>query len=397
MKICAIICEYNPFHSGHEYQLRKIKNQFDNLICIMSGNFVQRAEPSIVEKTVRAKTALLSGASMVIELPTVYATANGEKFADGAVKTLSIFSDISALAMGCESKNEELLFAIAKIQSEENQNFKNVLNHHLNNGLSYAQAITLATTNEAHKQGFSIDECTTTLHQPNNLLCIAYIKALKKYLPNIKPILIPRVGNEYNNLSHLGDYLSASAIRNILLSEDGESATPYLPNSEVIFQEIKNHLADYDLFQKLCLLNLRMKTEQEIALTPDCGEGIEYKLKENSYKATNLYELLENCKSKRYTLSRLKRICLHSLLGINKNIISTNNFIPPRLLAINENFKHYLTENGKNMIIRSSDLERFNNTFYSEYFTIENRSAQIYSLLSNKPDNLFVPSKLITI
>ena len=104
MKICAVICEYNPFHTGHLYQLNKISKKYDDIICLMSGNFVQRAEPAIAEKSVRATVALNCGASAVIELPIIYAVANGERFASGAIKTLSRLTGIEALAMGCETE-----------------------------------------------------------------------------------------------------------------------------------------------------------------------------------------------------------------------------------------------------------------------------------------------------
>ncbi|MFR5062908.1 MAG: nucleotidyltransferase family protein, partial [Christensenellales bacterium] len=117
MKICAVICEYNPFHTGHLYQLSEAKKSFDEIICIMSGNFVQRAEPAIAEKNVRARIALNCGASMVLELPLLYAIANGERFAEGAVKTLSRLENIDALVMGCEAENTKALMALAEIQS----------------------------------------------------------------------------------------------------------------------------------------------------------------------------------------------------------------------------------------------------------------------------------------
>lgn len=119
MKICAVICEYNPFHTGHLYQLSEAKKSFDEIICIMSGNFVQRAEPAIAEKSVRARIALNCGASMVVELPLLYATANGERFAEGAVKTLGRLEGIDALIMGCEADNTQALLTLAEIQSDE--------------------------------------------------------------------------------------------------------------------------------------------------------------------------------------------------------------------------------------------------------------------------------------
>ena len=107
MKNCAIVCEYNPFHTGHLYQISKASKKYDGVICIMSGNFVQRAQPAIVEKYTRATVALNCGASMVVELPVVYAVATGEKFADGAIRTLSQLKDVDAIVMGAETDDSQ--------------------------------------------------------------------------------------------------------------------------------------------------------------------------------------------------------------------------------------------------------------------------------------------------
>lgn len=398
MKICAVICEYNPFHTGHLYQLSEAKKSFDEIICIMSGNFVQRAEPAIAEKNVRARIALNCGTSMVLELPLLYAIANGERFAEGAVKTLSRLENIDALVMGCEAENTKALLALAEIQSEENEEFKTQLSRLLNDGNSYAAAITEATVSVAEKNGIEKAEAKAILSAPNNLLCIEYVKAAKKYGFKAKPFFIKRKGNSYNNISASGSYLSATALRELIKNENFTAAMPYLTGEyDTLLKEIKLHRPDFSLYEKIAVCCLRCSTLETIAKTFDCREGVEYKLLENALKYVSLSEILRATKSKRYTMSRLKRIVLQLLLGVTKDLMNNNEYLPPRLLAVKENFKPYLAANGNKFIIRNDDFRLYDSPFYEKYFDAEKRAAAIYSVVTSNDSNLFVPQKLYSI
>ena len=398
MKICAIICEYNPFHTGHLYQLLQAGKKFDRIICIMSGNFVQRAEPAICEKYARARVALCAGADMVIELPLKYAIANGEKFADGAVKTLSTLSDVSALVMGCETDDPELVKEIAKIQIDECENYKSVLAENLAQGLSYASAITKATCSQ-----FSTDEdkkikVEQILSKPNNLLCIEYMKAINKYCPKMETVLIKRKGADYNSLLPTNNYASATAIRNMFYDGKFTEASAYLTSEgSQIINEFSSQKPDLNLFGKICVLALKNAGVEGIKNACDCREGLEYKLYENAVKYNDLEEVLQNTKSKRYTYSRLKRIVLQVLLGITNSVNDSDDFIPPRLLAIKETFKYYLSNNGDKMIIRATDMDNFTSPAQLEHFNCERIAGNVYSLISNYDIDLSIPQKLITI
>ena len=142
MKICAIICEYNPFHNGHLYQLREAKriSGADALLCIMSGNFVQRGEAAIMDKFTRAKHAVQAGADVVIELPTLFATSNAELFAKGAIHLLSSIPDVSILCFGCENSNKETLIQTAEKLNNEPKDVSKKIKEYVGNGLSYAKA-----------------------------------------------------------------------------------------------------------------------------------------------------------------------------------------------------------------------------------------------------------------
>ena len=397
MKICAIICEYNPFHTGHLYQLLRASKMFDRTVCIMSGNFVQRAEPAIVEKYERAKLALNAGADMVIELPIRYAIASGEKFADGAVKTLSAFPSISALVMGCETDEPELIKIIADTQSSENSNFKTVLKQNLDNGLSYASAIATATA-QVLSDEIDKDKIVDILSKPNNLLCIEYIKAVKKYCPKMETILIKRKGADYNSLFPTNNYASATAIRNMFYDGKFAEAKAYLTaESDGLIDEFTRHKPDLNLFSKICVLALKNAGANGIKKAFDCREGLEYKLYDNAVKFNDIEEILKNTKSKRYTYSRIKRIILQVLFRITEEVMNYAGFIPPRLLAIKESFKPFLTDNADKMIIRGGDIEKFNEQGQLLHFECEKRACNIYSLIANYGIDLFVPQKLYTI
>ncbi len=396
MKICAVICEYNPFHTGHLYQLNEAAKKFDHTICIMSGNFVQRAEPAVAEKYVRAEIALRCGASMVLELPIVYATANGERFADGAIKTLKSLTDINAVVMGCETDDTDALITLADIQSREDDDFKALLAANLDNGLSYAAALSSATVTKAKEANISPDKAAEILTKPNNLLCIEYAKAIKRNGLDIKPVFIKRKGNDYNNISEIGNYLSASALRELIYKNDYTAAIPYLTGEYgILLEELKNHKPDKKTFSDLAVYKLRISSTDEIAKAFDCREGLEYRLSDAARSCITIEDVLLKTKTKRYTMSRLKRVILQVMLGITDEFYKNSSFLPPRLLAIKENFKPYLTENGKNMIIRTEDMLRYDGEYYERYFEVEKKAAALYSVITENKDDLFTPGKLI--
>jgi predicted nucleotidyltransferase len=396
MKICAIVCEYNPFHTGHLYQISKASKKYDGVVCIMSGNFVQRAQPAIVEKYTRASVALNCGASMVIELPVIYSVATGEKFADGAIKTLSQLKDVNAIVMGAETDDKDTLIALAKIQYEENDLFSSTLKEFLNDGNSYASALCQATARCAKEQNIDEEKAKEILSTPNNLLCIEYIKAIYKYGLKVEIDIIKRIGASYNSLFPTDSYASATALRDLMQKGDFSGATPYLTgDAQRVINEYLAHKPNLELFSSICVYALRNAGTKGISLAYDCREGIENKLYENALLYDNIDDVLANTKSKRYTMARLRRIILQVLLGITKDNCELNENFPLRVLAIKEDFKPYLDKIKESSIIRTGDFEKFNEN-YDEYFEIERKSANLYSLITSNPTNLFYPSKLYT-
>lgn len=399
MKICAVICEYNPFHTGHSYQLTKALRRYDAAVCVMSGNFVQRAEPAIVEKYVRADVALKNGAAMVVENPFVYATANGEKFAAGAIRTLKNLGQIDALVAGCETDSPELISLMADVRYEENENFRGVLRSLLDDGNSYAAALTEATVRESVNRGADEEKARELLASPNNLLCIEYVNAIRREKLNIKTDFIRRVGDGYNEKTVRGDYASATAIRRMLSGGDFTAALPYLTDcGAAVLDEIKTREVDRKLFSDLALYALKRATVSEIARTPDCREGLDKKIYETAKTATDLESLLTAVKSKRYTMARLKRVVLQLLFGVTSDFVGEcdKHELPARVLAIREDFKPMLAY-CKNTVLRSSDLDAFTGEFYERYFEAERKASALYAQITRNPTDLFYPQKLVTL
>ena len=305
MKICGIICEYNPFHNGHLYQLREAKrlSGADALLCVMSGNFVQRGEAAIMDKYTRAKHAVLAGADIVIELPTPFATANAEIFAKGAVDLLSSIPAVETLCFGAENADKLAFVSAARYLQNEPKEVSEKIKAAVSNGVSYAKARAQAWA------GFIPMEI---LSSPNNILGLEYTKALLSVGADISILPIARVGAGYNDGDLQTNYSSATAIRNAI-----ESGKPYTDNlPDFVANDLPKQLEkSLDGLEKYAVLS---KSTAEIKRVCDCTEGLENALK----KAAELPEsLVDTLTSARYTSSRIRRIALQNLLNIDEELI----------------------------------------------------------------------------
>lgn len=386
MKICAVICELNPLHNGHAYifsQARKV-TRADAVLALMSGNFVQRALPAVLNEDVRARCALTCGADIVLELPAVYAVAAADRFARGAVGILNTLPNVTHLVMGAETRNAELLCACAEIQANEPQIFKDTLKAQSESGESYARALTEATVAALQKEKFGRDEARTALSRPNNILAIAYKKALIQTNSRIAFTPVPRIGTvDGSNLS--GTYSSASAIR-AHLREDGIAAA--LP--AVSYQALQNnegHFPNDRLFGGLILDALRRSSAEEIAATPDCAEGLEHKLKHAAAETADYGRLLSAVSASRYTNGRLMRICLQNLLGTTKSM-QNDGYICSRLLGIGKGSEALLGTLPKNIIKTKRDEAALSDR-QTQIFAVDRRAADLYSLLTDTDGNPF--------
>ncbi|MDE5863784.1 MAG: nucleotidyltransferase family protein [Lachnospiraceae bacterium] len=210
MKHIGLIAEYNPFHNGHQYQINKIKSLFPEkkLVIVMSGDYVQRGEPAIFNKYLRAHCALAAGADIILELPSRYAAASAEHFAFAGVLSLAAIGIIDTLCFGAESTDLSMFQNLASLFNDEPEDYRTQLKTHLKSGISYPKARGLSAA-----ACLKNDSVETFLKQPNNILGIEYIRAIHACGLNLTPVIIERIGNGHHDLSTQADFCSASALR----------------------------------------------------------------------------------------------------------------------------------------------------------------------------------------
>lgn len=361
--VLGIVCEYNPFHNGHLLHLNESKKacNADFTIAIMSGNFTQRGDVALFDKWTRAEMALKNGVDLVIELPVVYATSSAENFADGAIKILNSLGIVDYISFGSESGDIHLLNTVASILYNEPKELSNLINMQLKSGLSYPKARELAIS--TYFRGSK--KYTEALENPNNILAIEYLKALKKHKSNIVPLTFKRSYAQYNSTSTKNGIASATAIRELLKSNKKIHRLVPFETYETIENKLesKDFLKDLSVFEKEIIFNLRRMSLEEISKIQDVTEGLENKIKHAANNFTNLEDLIENIKSKRFTRTRIQRILVYSLLGITKKDINLSKRSIPyiRVLGFNKHGKKIISaiaaNNPKSKIIIS--LKKF--------------------------------------
>lgn len=344
MKICSIICEYNPFHNGHLYQLRPARERSgaDAVLCLMSGNFVQRGESAIMDKHTRARHAIEAGADIVVELPTVFATSNAELFAKGAIKLLSSIPAVTTLCFGAENANKTAFILAARALNEEPREVSDKIKELASSGVSYAKA---------RAQAWAGFIPFNLLCSPNNILGLEYTRALLNQNSDIEILPIERIGGGYNEKAMQENYSSATAIRTAI--SKGETVFGNLPTfvAKDLPCVLENKL---EVLEKYALLS---SSAEEIARVCDCTEGLENALK----KAAKTNETLVNAlTSARYTSSRIRRIALQNLLKIEESLIRESLSAPLylRVLAANKERTDVLSALGKSsypIIARAHD------------------------------------------
>ena len=297
----AVICEFNPFHNGHKYLIDHIKSEIANrVICIMSGNFVQRGDISILDKYKKTQYAINHGASAVIELPAVYANSNAEIFAKNGVR-LAKSLNCDYLCFGLDKCTLENIRDYINLY--ESEPFKRALKESISQGKSYPKAVSEAVS----KCDPSLQN---TINDPNNILAIEYVKACDKY--GISPIGIKR-----KNVSHDSDVpsdniASASYIRKLIFknNDDYYKYTPIVINDPAFFE----------YGEKALLYRLKTMSREDFSKLPEITEGIENRFFENAVTLNSIEDIIRGVKTKRYTLSKIRRIIISAFLGITNDM-----------------------------------------------------------------------------
>lgn len=402
MNITGLIVEYNPFHNGHIYHLQKSleKTNADASIAVMSGNFIQRGEPALFDKFSRAKAAVESGVDLVVELPSIYASQSAELFAKGSVSLLNSLGCVNSICFGSEEGNIDALYLIASILCLEPQEFKEKLSSYLGEGMLFPTARNKALFDYINSPNFLLENnfdnidlteerLNSILSSSNNILGIEYIKQLISLKSEIKPFTIGRINSEYNSEEISGNINSATAVRKklheiISSAEQNTSNINELINSIQTSTDITNSIPESTLnmitsniekgflpmypeyfFETLISTIIRDKKNLESYF--DISEGIENKIFKAALVAKDYDDLLNLVKSKRYTMTRIKRCLNNILLGITKGdmeIAKGINTIPyVRILAFNSKGREIIRE-----IKKSSEIKIINKFSEVEHF-----------------------------
>lgn len=321
MNITGIICEYNPFHLGHKKQLNAVKSAFPDggIVCLMSGNYVQRGAPAIIDKSLRAKAAMQNGADLVLELPVTAALSSAEGFAQKGVEILAPFCD--RLCFGAETADAEKLMTTASALLSEG--FSENLRTQLDIGLSFPAA------RQAALEAMGAD--SACIRQPNDILAVEYCKAIARSDHHMIPFPILRNG-DYHATMPDPENPSASALRRLMLQNDNWQSYVSVETAKC-FSGAALH--SMEAGERAVLARLRCMTEEEFSKVPFGAEGLWRKLMHAVRRASTLEEIILSTKSKRYTRTRIDRMILCAFLGITEEMMHAP--VPyVRVLALNE-------------------------------------------------------------
>ncbi len=372
MQLCAIICEYNPLHLGHAWQIEQAKHKFGSVICIMSGSFVQRGEPAVLDKFTRAQCALKAGADAVFALPCLFSLQSAEGFASGAVR-LAAALGATHLCFGSELAQTQLLSHLAQLSLQEPPALKQALSAALSRGISYPAAFQKAVQQ-------ILPSFPNEAFLPNALLGVEYLKAIQRYELPITPYALPRA------LPY-----SSSKCRSNLSGGAFDGLPSYSRDA------LESHpLVDFNAMEPSLLYRLRSMELSSFHALPFVTEGLENRLYQAVRQSTTLDGLLSLCQTRRYPLSRIKRLLCCAYLGItHQDMLSANRQGPAyaQLLSLNpkaQAVRHALKRCALPVCTNAAALPE------NEQLSIEQRATDLYALLSHQPCGLDYTASLFT-
>ena len=359
MLTVGIICEYNPLHLGHSKQLSLARRYFGEdtaIVCLMSGNYVQRGSPAILDKSLRAAAAIHSGADLVLELPVTCALSSAEGFARGGVEILGSFCD--HLCFGAETADPALLMNTAKMLLSDA--FPPALRNHLDTGKSFPAA-----------RAAALEELGLTgapVASPNDILAVEYCKAILSVGSKMKPFPILREGSYHDELPDK-ENPSATALRKLMLS--GQSWEGYVPAS-AFFRNAPLHTTAAG--ERAILMKLRTLTDEEFESLPYGSEGLWRKFMHACRSCSTLEEIIAATKSKRYTRTRIDRMVMCAFLGVTREMLDS---APPysRILAFNDRGRSVLKQMKKHTVCLNAGEDSRH-----PYQDLEKRCGDLYGL-----------------
>lgn len=369
MNIVGIIVEYNPFHNGHVHHLNEIKKLYPDslIVAVMSGNFNQRGEVSIINKWDKTEIALEYGVDIVIELPYVFASQAADIFAKGSIKILNAMG-VDTLVFGSESNDIETIKKVAKIQVTDKE-YDARVKEYLDMGFSYPSSMS--------KGLFDITK--TKIDSPNDILGVCYVKEILKQKSHIDPITIQRT-NDYNSLELTSNITSASSIREAL--KNGKDIKDYVPKKA--YQYLKKQLYFTDEYFKF--LKYKITTDANLNFYHTVDEGIDYRLKSTIETSVSLDGYINNIKTKRYTYTKISRMLTHILTGFTKKEAAKMNSVEYiRVLGFTSKGQKYLNTIKKDIKI---PLVTTFSTIKSRMLELEQRTTNVYASILNEQDKI---------
>lgn len=365
MVSAGIVAEFNPFHNGHKYLIEQAKKKADAVVVIMSGSFVQRGDIAVTDKWTRACNALSGGADLVIELPVIYSLNTAQKFAYGAIKTLESTHVIDFLCFGSECGDINTLKHIAELTAKETPEISEKIKRYIKSGLSYPAA---------RSKAFSSIFGAHVLDTPNDILAVEYLKAIIETCSSIQASAIKRIGTDHDSAIKSGGIASASELRRMTMS--GEDISVYVPS----FSDFTRYYASR--LDTTLIYKLLTSSAEYIRNINDVSEGLENKFISAARSCGSMTELCDAVKSKRYTMSRIRRIAWSVLLDLTKELCS----LPPsyiRVLGMNSTGRQLLKSMKSRaelpVIIKAADYRS------DEIFLASNRAEDIFSLCCANP------------
>lgn len=376
MLSAGIVAEYNPFHNGHYYHLNKTKTQTgaDVIICVLSGDFVQRGEVALCNKFLRTQMALSAGADLIVMLPYAYSCSGAEIFAYGAVNILNQLS-CDYISFGCEDDNLQKLLKAAEILSFEEENFKDSLKNHLSQGRSYAKSRQLAAEEYS-------PELNEILCSPNNILAVEYLKQIIINNYPIKPNAVKRVGADHNSIKPDSVFASASQIRQMLKAEDN-TYTNYVPYFTAdILKDIK--INDIENYKNIIYQNLLIRDAGKLSSYPDISISLANKIMNNFNEYTSISDLIDKMSDKHHAKARISRSLCHMICGFDISYGEIKSRPVPyiRILGFNQNGRKYLSQikENKNIVSNTYDFYSSSSGFAKQLFSFDLIASDLFNL-----------------
>ena len=373
MKIIGIVAEYNPFHTGHAWHIQETRRLFQEetaVVAVMSGNWVQRGECAIIDKWTRAEMALAGGADLVLELPTVWATASAEGFARGAIALLAATGVVDVLSFGSECGEIPPLRALARCLNSPD--FPQALRRALGPKKSFAQCRRQAV------EALLGEDTAALLDLPNNNLGVEYLRFLP---PDMEAVTIPRRGAGHDSPAEGDGFPSASLLRQRLRAGEVTGVSPFQP------LPWKGEAADMKHLERALIARLRSMTLAEAEAIPDSGDGLAARLLCAARQTASLEELYALTKTRTYAHARVRRLALYALLGLRE---ADRPAAPPyiRVLGFNCRGRDVLREMNQRAAlpfsVKPAHIPRFSPEAQA-LFALEERFTDLYSLCFPTP------------